>query len=96
MNVAHVAPELLGGKVVVLGVGAISFDTIEHPFSLLLSEECIFVRKVLDSYNECQNGEVEWREKCTEEANNTGQNSGRSKDDEYPLPPVQATLASEL
>ena len=48
VNIADVAPELLGGKVVVLGVGTISLDTIEHPFSLFFGEECVFVRKVLE------------------------------------------------
>ena len=96
VNIANIAPELLGSKVVVLRVNTISLDTIEHPFSLFFGEECIFVRKVLDSYNKYQNGKVEWREKYTEEANDTGQNSSSSKDDKYPLPPVQAMLASEL
>ena len=58
MDVAGVSPELFGGKVVVLGVGAINFDTIEHPFGLLLGEELIFVWKILDNYKGVS-GEVE-------------------------------------
>ena len=97
VEVAGVAPKLIGGDLVVLGVGAISLDTIKHPFSLLLSEECIFVWKILDNCNRVS----EWRGRMerirhTEESNDTGKNSDRSIDDEQPLPPIQTTLASEL
>lgn len=54
VDVADVAPEFFSGEVVVLGVGAISFDAIEHPFGLLLGEECILVWKTLDNYKGCQ------------------------------------------
>jgi len=97
VDVAEVNPELFGGEGVVLGVGTISFDTIECPFSLLLGEECIFVRKILDNYNRGSEwrGRME-RNRRTEEGNDTGGNRADSKEDEYPLPAIQTTLASEL
>ena len=97
VEITDVAPELIGGDLVVLGVGAISLDTIEHPFSLLLGEECIFVWEILDNYNKVSKmrGRME-RKRRTEEGNDTGNNSDSSRDDEQPLPPIQTTLASEL
>jgi hypothetical protein len=56
VDVAHVVPELFGAEVVILGVGAISFDTIEDPFGLLLGEKCIFVWKTLDIYKRVSGG----------------------------------------
>jgi len=32
----------------------------------------------------------------TKEGNDTGKNSGRPKDNEHPLPPIQTSLASEI
>jgi hypothetical protein len=61
VDVAHVVPELFGGEVVVLRVGAIGFDTIEHPFGLLLGEKCIFVWKTLDNFKRASE-EAKWTE----------------------------------
>jgi hypothetical protein len=56
VEVTDIAPEFFGGEVVVLRVGAVSFDTIEDPFGLLLGEECIFIWKTWDTYRRGSGG----------------------------------------